>query len=198
MSAPVGAGVASPAVQPVLLAISAILWVSVELRQALRHRPEAKVADRGTLFALRFFALVGVVGALIGRRALPSWTIGTRTAAEWIGLAFLWCGFGLRGWSFHTLGRYFTFTVQTSADQPVISTGPYRFVRHPSYAGILLAVVGVGFILDNWASLVVLMVATTCGLIYRITIEERALSEDLGGRYQSYAAGRKRLVPFVW
>lgn len=183
---------------PILLPITAIVWASVELRQALRRRPEAKVADRGTLFALRFFGLVGVAGALIGRRALPSWTIGTQTAAEWIGLGFLWCGFAMRVWSFHTLGRYFTFTVQTSADQPVISTGPYRFVRHPSYAGILLAVVGVGFSFDNWASLVILIVATTCGLIYRITIEERALSEDLGGRYQSYAAGRKRLVPFVW
>jgi protein-S-isoprenylcysteine O-methyltransferase Ste14 len=88
--------------------------------------------------------------------------------------------------------------VQTSQDQPVISTGPYRVVRHPGYAGILAAVVGLGFVIDNWVSLVVLTVAIAGGLIYRIGVEERALARDLGGRYQSYAESRKRLVPFVW
>jgi protein-S-isoprenylcysteine O-methyltransferase Ste14 len=117
---------------------------------------------------------------------------------EWIGLFCLWFGVGLRLWSFRTLGRYFTFTVQTSQDQPVVSTGPYRVIRQPGYAGILLAVIGLGVIINNWASLIVLTGAITCGIIYRITIEERALSLDLGGRYQSYAEGRKRLVPFVW
>ncbi len=115
-----------------------------------------------------------------------------------IGLVVLWCGFGLRLWSFQTLGRYFTFTVQTSAEQPVISAGPYRLLRHPGYAGILLAVIGVGCTIDNWVSLVVLVVAIASGLIYRITVEERALSRDLDGRYQSYAEHRKRLVPFLW
>jgi protein-S-isoprenylcysteine O-methyltransferase Ste14 len=110
----------------------------------------------------------------------------------------MWCGIGLRLWSFQTLGRYFTFTVQTSQDQPVIEAGPYRVIRHPSYAGLVLAFAGLGFIVDNWGSAAVLTVAIACGLVYRITVEERALSRDLGGRYQSYAEGRKRLVPFIW
>ena len=71
-------------------------------------------------------------------------------------------------------------------------------IRHPGYAGLLLAVIGLGFVIDNWASLVVLTAAIACGIIYRIIVEERALSRDLGGRYQSYAESRKRLVPFVW
>jgi protein-S-isoprenylcysteine O-methyltransferase Ste14 len=47
-------------------------------------------------------------------------------------------------------------------------------------------------------SLVLLTVAASCGLVYRIRVEERALSRDLGGKYQLYAEGRKRLVPFIW
>jgi protein-S-isoprenylcysteine O-methyltransferase Ste14 len=115
-----------------------------------------------------------------------------------IGLVVLWCGIGLRVWSFRTLGRYVTFTVKTSQDQPVIAAGPYRVIRHPGYAGLILAIIGIGFAMNNWASLVVLTSAITTGLVYRITVEERALSRDLGGRYQRYAEGRKRLVPFVW
>jgi protein-S-isoprenylcysteine O-methyltransferase Ste14 len=187
----------SPVVRT-LLPITGIVWAIFGVRQALQRRPEARLADRGSRLAVRFSTLVGVVGAVICKRSLHSVAIGTQTTAEWIGLVFLWCGVGLRRWSFRTLGRYFTFTVQTSQDQPVISAGPYRVIRHPGYAGILLVVIGLGFVLNNWASLVVLTGAIAAGLIYRITVEERALSSDLGGRYQSYAEGRKRLVPFVW
>lgn len=181
-----------------LLPITDIIWAIFEIRQALQQRPEARVAERGSRLALRFSSLVGVVGVVVCKKSRPSAVIGAQTTAGWIGLVFLWCGGGLRIWSFQTLGRYVTFTVQTSQDQPVISAGPYRVIRHPGYARILLAVIGLGFVINNWASLVVPTGAIAAGLIYRITVEERALSSDLGGRYQSYAEGRKRLVPFVW
>ncbi len=142
--------------------------------------------------------LIGVVGAIIIKKAVPSAVVGSEGTTAWVGLVFMWCGVGLRIWSFQTLGRYFTFTVQTSEDQPVISSGPYRVIRHPGYAGILLAVIGVGFVVDDWASLAVITATTACGMIYRITVEEAALSRNLGGRYQAYAESRKRLVPFVW
>ncbi len=136
------------------------------------------MADRGSRLAVRFSVVVGLVGAVICKRSLQSAAIGNQSEVEWIGLVFLWCGVGLRIWSFRTF--------------------PYRVIRHPGYAGILLVVVGLGFVLNNWASLLILVLAIAGGLVYRITVEERALSSDLGGRYQSYAQGRKRLVPFVW
>ena len=142
--------------------------------------------------------VVAALGGALVKRSFPSATIGNEALAGSIGLVVLWCGIGLRLWSFHTLGRYFTFTVQTSDDQPVISAGPYRVVRHPGSAGLIITVVGVGLSIGNWASLVLQTSAITAGLVYRIRVEERALSRDLGGRYESYAASRKRLVPFVW
>jgi protein-S-isoprenylcysteine O-methyltransferase Ste14 len=181
-----------------LLLVTAAVWVVFEARQALRQRPEARSADGGSRLAIRLSIATGGIGAGLVKQWVPSATIGTEATAAWIGLTILWCGVGLRLWSFQTLGRYFTFTVQTSEDQPVISAGPYRVIRHPGYAGILLAITGVGFVMDNWVSVVVLTGAIAIGLVYRITVEERALSRDLGGRYQSYAEGRRRLVPFVW
>ena len=72
-----------------------------------------------------------------------------------IGLVVLWCGIGLRVWSFRTLGRYFTFTVQTSQDQPVIAAGPYRAIRHPGYAGLIMLIIAICSAINNWAFLVV-------------------------------------------
>jgi protein-S-isoprenylcysteine O-methyltransferase Ste14 len=181
-----------------LLLVTVVIWLTCEVRQGLKQRPDAKVADRGSRPAIRVAYLIGVVGAFIVKRAVPSWTIGSVAPASWIGLVIVWCGVGLRLWSFQTLGRYFTFTVQTSEDQPVISAGPYRVIRHPSYAGILLALIGLGFVIGNWASLALLTVAISSGIVYRINVEESALSRELGGRYQSYAASRKRLIPFIW
>ena len=109
-----------------------------------------------------------------------------------------WTGIALRLWSFHTLGRYFTFTVQTSRDQPVIVAGPYRLIRHPSYAGLLLVLTAVGLFIGNWWSLMWLTGIIAAGLVFRIRVEERALSRNLGDRYRRYAETHKRLVPFIW
>jgi len=110
----------------------------------------------------------------------------------------MWTGLGLRWWCFQTLGRYFTFSVMTSADQSVITSGPYRVLRHPSYAGILLIVLGLGLTLGDWLSLAAIMVFIGIGLLNRIRVEEAALSEALGPRYTDFASTRKRLVPYVW
>jgi protein-S-isoprenylcysteine O-methyltransferase Ste14 len=131
-------------------------------------------------------------------RAAPSVTIRPAAVAAWAGLVLFWGAIVLRLWSFRTLGRYFTFTVQTSRDQPVITDGPYRLIRHPSYAGVLLVFIAVGLFIGNWLSLVWLTVAATSGLVFRIRVEERALMQSLGDDYRDYAATRKRLVPFIW
>ncbi len=97
-----------------------------------------------------------------------------------------------------TLGRYFTFTVMTSAEQPVITTGPYRFVRHPGYTGVVLVVVGAGLVTGNWIGLAAWSLLVVLPLLYRIHVEEHALLAALGDRYGTYAAAHKRLIPLVW
>jgi protein-S-isoprenylcysteine O-methyltransferase len=107
-------------------------------------------------------------------------------------------GVAVRIWSFQALGEYFTFTVKVSADQPVIASGPYRLLRHPGYAGGLLATIGIGVMWGNWVSLATLAVLVLVFIIWRIRTEEKALLATLDGRYGAYAAQHKRLVPLVW
>ncbi len=180
-----------------LFICTAVVWVLVELRQALRRRSNAASSDRYSLMLLRICIAAGVALAIFALR-LPVTSPGYTRVMVMIGLALIWCGIALRWWSFWTLGQFFTFAVMTSADQPVITTGPYRLLRHPSYAGIALALAGTGLAFGNWLSLIVLLVVPLIGLAYRIRVEESALSAALGSAYTSYAATRKRLVPFVW
>jgi protein-S-isoprenylcysteine O-methyltransferase Ste14 len=189
---------APPRVVRDLLTATVVVWLVLEARQSTNRRPEAVTADRGSRPVLRVVTVVGAIGAIAAAQLVPAAAIGAPAVAAWVGLVICWCGIALRLWSFRTLGRYFTFTVQTSSDQPVITAGPYRVIRHPSYAGILLAVIGIGLFIANWLSLACLVVAVTAGVVYRIRIEERALEADLGDDYRLYAATRKRLVPFVW
>jgi len=96
------------------------------------------------------------------------------------------------------LGRFFTIDVRVHPGQTVVERGPYRWVRHPSYTGLILIFVGIGFALGNWAALAVLAVVPTAGLVVRIRIEERALLDGLGEPYHRFAASRPHLFPGLW
>jgi protein-S-isoprenylcysteine O-methyltransferase Ste14 len=88
-------------------------------------------------------------------------------------------------------------TIETVADQKVISTGPYALVRHPMYVGVLIMLIGIPLALDAWWSLAIIALAAP-GLIWRILDEEKFLKKELP-RYVEYTQKvRYRLVPYVW
>jgi len=139
------------------------VWAATEFRQALRRRPEATTRDYGSRFVIVLFAAGGFLLAALARSKVTTVAFPSDAITFGIGLAIIWAGVGLRWWSFRTLGRYFTIDVMTSADQPVISTGPYRFLRHPSYAALLLILVGIGIMSANWLSLAAVILLPLLG-----------------------------------
>jgi protein-S-isoprenylcysteine O-methyltransferase Ste14 len=79
----------------------------------------------------------------------------------------------------------------------VISSGPYRFVRHPMYTGIIIFILGMGFLLGSWYGLLfeVVFAAILAGMA---VLEERTLREKLPG-YATYMSRVKyRLIPRIW
>lgn len=180
-----------------IVLFSVVFWVVIEIRQSLNRRSEATPSDRGSLLILRLAPIPGAVAAGLVARVTAT-AFDYNAAAFALTLTLMWAGLGLRWWSFQTLGHYFTFTVMTSPDQPVITTGPYRVLRHPSYLGILLIIIGLTLMWSNWLSIVVLLIPVLLAFINRIRVEEAALTETLGAAYTDYAGGRKRLVPFLW
>jgi protein-S-isoprenylcysteine O-methyltransferase Ste14 len=107
-------------------------------------------------------------------------------------------GLVLRLWAIRTLGRFFTATVQVAAEQRLVQSGPYRVLRHPSYTGALLAVLGLAVAFACAVGIVVTLALGIAAYTYRMAIEERALVAELGDAYRAYCERTWRLVPFVY
>lgn len=163
-----------------------------------RRNRRGRPAERWSLVVVSVCAVVAVVAGI----ELARWSGGSFGAAAWplfvLGIALMAAGIVVRQWSILTLGGFFTIDVRVASDQTVVDRGPYRWVRHPSYTGLVLFFVGVGLALGSWASLLVLAVLPTAGLVVRIRSEEQALVASLGESYRRYAAGRRRLFPGIW
>jgi protein-S-isoprenylcysteine O-methyltransferase Ste14 len=177
-------------------------WYFMELVQFARQqqwRSDSAQADpRSFWFAFAACVAGAIVALTVAPHAAPGAAIGHGALVFAIGMGILVAGVALRLWSFYTLGRYFTFTVKVSRDQPVVTRGPYRVLRHPGYAGGLLAIVGIGLLNGNWISMATVALLWLALTLWRIRIEENALMTTLDGRYRAYAAKHKRLVPLVW
>jgi protein-S-isoprenylcysteine O-methyltransferase Ste14 len=113
------------------------------------------------------------------------------------GMLLVVLGSLLRRYCWRTLGEYFTGDVQARAGQPVIRSGPYRLVRHPSYTGGLMMNAGVGLALCSLLSVTLLTVTALLTYIYRVRIEEHALVDTLGEPYRVYMRESRRFIPYV-
>jgi protein-S-isoprenylcysteine O-methyltransferase Ste14 len=112
---------------------------------------------RDTVRAERSVVVVAaIVGGFVAGIKLASWQAAEVTTARWpffvTGLLVMISGIALRQWAILTLGQYFTGDVRVQANQTVVERGPYQWVRHPSYTGLITFFVGLGLGLTNWAS----------------------------------------------
>jgi len=151
--------------------------------------------DRGSIVLLYGSIVVSLAVAFSFAAAsiamLPSW-------AFYPGIILMVVGIALRQWAIAVLGRFFSMTVMVQTDQTIVDTGPYRYVRHPSYSGALMIFVGLGLALQSWGAVLVLALIFSIAYGYRIHVEERALISQLGEAYLQYSRRTKRLIPYVF
>ncbi|MGH2885628.1 MAG: methyltransferase family protein [Solirubrobacteraceae bacterium] len=185
-----------------LFLLAVIAFFGVEVIQFLRQRGWRKDATRIATPAfwvgVAVWAVVATVMLHRGSHIAPGASIGDGAGVFAVGMVLLAAGAWLRWSSFWALGQYFTFTVDVSSDQQVVQTGPYRVLRHPGYAGGLLAMIGIGVIYANWIGLAGFIIPCLIIIVWRIRIEEAALLRTAGDPYRTYAAHHKRLVPLIW
>lgn len=113
------------------------------------------------------------------------------------GILLMLLGIFVRQWAIATLGRFFSLSVRVAQDHKVVSNGPYRFVRHPSYTGALLSFAGMGLALGSWGALLVILLMFGLVFGYRISVEEKALRNNLGDDYETYMKKTKRLITYL-
>jgi protein-S-isoprenylcysteine O-methyltransferase len=105
----------------------------------------------------------------------------------WGALIAMGAGLAFRTWAIATLGGWFTLRVDLKPAQRVVQRGPYRWVRHPSYAGALLAFAPSAVLLHAWMAAILGSIALYGAFRRRIAYEERVLATGLPG-YREYTA----------
>jgi protein-S-isoprenylcysteine O-methyltransferase Ste14 len=113
-------------------------------------------------------------------------------------LAILVSGLLLRWTAILSLGKSFSANVAVRDQQTVYKRGLYRWMRHPSYTGLVLCIVATGVDTRNWVSLLIILVLPVAAILYRIHVEEIALREAFGEEYVSYSRDTKRLIPGIF
>ena len=175
-----------------------VLEVVLRIRDIIR-RKGSTANDGGTraIIAVGFaFAYGGAIAVALVLQHQSAWLLGSWHVVT--GEILAWAGLGIRIWAIVVLGRSFRLTVEVDSDQTVVDRGPYRWVRHPSYTGLLIFAIGYGLILGNWLSLALLLVIPSLVLVPRMRVEEAHLVSVLGQPYAEYRKRTKRLIPGIW
>jgi len=116
----------------------------------------------------------------------------------WLGVALAVVGLAIRAWAMRTLGTAYSRTLRMQAAQQLVTSEPYRWLRHPGYAGSLAVWIGATLAFGSWpaAVSVALVMLAACG--WRIRSEEAMLSSAFGLAYRDYAARTSGLIPGIY
>jgi protein-S-isoprenylcysteine O-methyltransferase Ste14 len=179
------------------LALGFVLLASQPTPDA-REMTDAGAADRRSALWIYLGMILPQVTASCDyaflQRDRQSFTDAWLIAGTIVGAASMW----FRVAAIRTLGRFFTATVTVQQGQRVIDTGPYRLIRHPSYTGALGTALGCALVFHSAIGAALVAAVAVPAYLYRMSVEERRLAQELGEPYEAYMRRTKRLLPFVY
>jgi protein-S-isoprenylcysteine O-methyltransferase Ste14 len=149
------------------------------------------------LLGLRLIALIFFAG-VIAYMIKPAWMAWSSMPLpvwlRWMGVGLALLGTILKTWTFHKLGRNLTDTVVTRTEHSLVTSGPYRWVRHPFYTSFTLDLLGISLLMENWFILVCGAAALVM-IVIRTRTEEENLIAGFGDEYRAYIRRVGRFVP---
>jgi protein-S-isoprenylcysteine O-methyltransferase Ste14 len=178
----------------IALVIVTCALAGVALRSSGNLSPGVR-EDRSNRWVIAALGILGLLDAYLPAYTdrIQFWTIDGN-AIRWVGVVLFAAGGGLRLWPVFVLGHRFSGLVAIQPGHTLVTTGIYGVIRHPSYLGLLVNVLGWG--LAFRAGIGVLLTALTLlPLLARISAEERLLEAQFGEQYNAYRARTSRLIP---
>lgn len=168
-----------------------VLWLVLESKVAKKEIGMSEThVDIGSLeiYALSR-AVVVIVGILMMNRQEVH-------PMHYVGITLFILAVSFRLVAIRRLGQFYSHRVRVRQEHQVIDTGPYHYVRHPAYTGMILAHLGFSLFFYHPVTLALWAFFHIPAIVYRILVEEKAIFEIPG--YLEYSKTRKRLVPFLW
>jgi protein-S-isoprenylcysteine O-methyltransferase Ste14 len=154
--------------------------------------------DRANRWVIVAFTVIGLLSGYLPAytERQEFWTIDG-DAVRWLGVVLFAAGGALRIWPVFVLGRRFSGLVAIQPGHRLVTNGPYRVIRHPSYAGLLVNALGWALVFRSGVG-VVLTLLILPPLLARIRAEEALLRSQFAGEYDAYCARTSRLVPAIY
>ncbi len=175
------------------------VWFVVDQR-LLAQRPHDR-ARHCEPRSCRVLILANSVGLILALCAAVSFSRGRMPDDDPLAISGLLCmliGMGIRLSAMKTLGRFHMTSVSILPDHRLVERGFYRWIRHPSYLGVIVLLLGLACVLANYASLFILIGFVIPAYAYRISREEKVLIDHFGQAYENYRLRTRRLLPFVY
>ncbi len=113
-------------------------------------------------------------------------------------LVVYFAGLFIRTWAVFQLGKSFSYDVKRPDGNVLITTGPYRFIRHPGYLGLFILATLPGIIMGSIAGFTGLLITTLTQTVFRIRGEDRMLEKEFGAAFQTYKRRKYRLLPYLY
>lgn len=180
-----------------VVTVFAILWLGEFLFFRGRKSGSSVKEEAKQSFPAIFFAvLLAIALSIISRESGHSTFRFSGTALA--GSLLFAAGILLRYWGIQQLGKQFTRGLHVQAGDRIVSTGPFRLLRHPLYSGLLTAVLGFVIYTGSIAGIVVAAALVLPLLLKRIRSEEALLTETFGAEYSQWAKQRYRLLPYIY
>ncbi len=177
-----------------------LVWLLSEIILNILTRSSAKdlkQKDKGSMLTGWVMITVAIAAGITCAIYTSSFILPT-LLMYYTGIAILVLGMVIRFTAIWQLGKMFTVDVTIRHNHRIKKDGLYSLLRHPSYTGMLLSFAGFGLSLNNYLSVVVVVVVVFASLLYRIGIEEKVLKEQFGEEYETYCKNTYRLIPFVY
>lgn len=186
-----------------LLAQVALAYGAAEFALALLRRTRKGDAnttshDQGTLSIVWLGVGSGIGGLVATSLLCPYGHFTLAPLGEIAALTVFALGVAIRVWAIVVLGRHFTVDVAIRKDHQLVTRGPYRWLRHPSYTGVLLVVASFAAIAQSWPAAAIGLLPVVVVLVVRIRVEEQVLATAFGDAWRAQCKRTWRLLPFVW
>ena len=192
------AGVFETPLSAILFTFVQFAFMATESRRR-RLAPADAVREKPPFPSVQFAILVGLFARLVlGFLKIGALEGPARTAMVYAGYGMLLGGWLLRYWAQRELGKFFTGEVAVQRDHAVISSGLYRWVRHPAYTGGVLSAFGFGMVLSTWLGAAISGVLLIWAYVNRVPREEALLAQQIGEPYRAYMARTWRFVPWIF
>ena len=181
----------------VLLAAFCVILFATQPALSLKESRDHKNTDGWTIWLILGVSGAGQIISLIDWAYLQGAPIGFDMWKA-LGIILLFAGTAFRLWAIRTLKNAFAAVVQIKEGQQLVTDGPYRWLRHPSYTGAWLAMIGAALLMHSYIGLVLMGPGMLLVYMRRIAVEERALEVGFGAKYRRMKLTTQRLIPCLW